>query len=615
MKPFARAGSANREAGKRRRAGIVTKLTATAAAIAAMLAIAAVPASAEVEAPRNLELNHSIELGVLEEYAVGDTVLVEVWRGATIDPATHVVSGGVRIAQHVAELNDANINNKGGTTYDINHIGPSSVDAGFAKVDCWDTTGDGEWVAGEDGTPDIIPGDLMVATKLDAGGNPTSDVDYVFIRDVSFTEEGDGTLTGHARGVETNGVFDLGAPIVVGGDPEAGGGVLMEAKRVAADTFDLLFQPGDIDGVTGTFTGVGPLEGGPGGEVFIDTIDTNGGGTGNTVTFVDGTPPEETGCGAPLSTSLTSNTHPVINLGNQNTPMVVGGLETGLATVATLSFANALYDVTHNPNGTWSATIPAADVLALAEGTHALVATLSDASTLERSVVKDVTAPALSASPPPGTYTGTTGVALSSNGGELVRFTQDGTVPNDASRAFDGTPVALGPGTHTLRAFSEDAVGNRGDATFSYTINAPAGAAAGGAAGGAGGAVGGAGAGGAAGGGAAGDVLARITGLRAVRLTLRQARRLGIVTSFNVPEGARFVRVSLFRQTNTARHNTRRLVVRRTFAVSRSGRHTFRIRDRRTRRKLVRGKYTVQVAPGVSDSSFQEATAKRFTIR
>lgn len=611
MKPFARAECVHREAGTRRRAGTVTKLTITAAAIAAVSAVAALPASAEVEAPRNLELNHSIELGVLEEYAVGDTVLVEIWRGSTIDPATHAISGGVRIAQHVAELNDANINNKGGTTYDINHIGPASVDAGFAKVDCWDTTGDGAWVDGEDGTPDVIPGDLMVATKL-VGGNPTDDVDYVFIRDVAFTEDDQGRLSGHALGVETAGVFNLATPIVVGGDPEVGGGVLMEAKRVAADTFDLLFQPGDIDQVDGSFTNVGPLEGGPGGEVFIDTIDTNGGGTGNTVTFVDGTPPEDTGCGAPLSTSLTSNTHPVINSANQNSPMTVGGLETGPATVDTLEFPPGVeHAVTHNVNGTWSATI--GDVSGLPEGTHALVATLTDASTLTRSVLKDVTAPVLSASPPAGTYTGTTGVALSSDGGELVRFTQDGTVPNDSSRAFDGVPISLGTGSHTIRAFSVDAAGNRSDQTFSYTINAPAGAAAGGGA--AGGAVGGAGAGGAAGGGAAGEVLARITGLRAIRLTLAQARRRGILISFNVPNGARFVRVTLFRQTNAARHNTRRLVVRRTFAVSRSGRHTFRINDRRTRRKLVRGKYVIQVAPGVSDSSFQEATARRFTIR
>lgn len=575
MKPFARAGRADKKAGTRSRAGIARTLFA-GAAVAAVSAVAAVPASAEVEPGRNLEINHSIQLAVMEGWELDQTVRVDVFRGTTlIATKTGQVGPGPKPGQ---------------TVFEVNHVGP-------AGDDCWEGGPAGT-------TPDVIPGDKVVTTVIDpTTGLDTADVDYTFVRDIAFNENGAGLISGHARGVETSpGVFNLALPVTPDVD-------VMEAKRVAGAVFDYPFTGADLD-ANGNFANI-EVGGDPGdGELFIDYLDGSGGGTGNTVTN-RASDPVEVPCGPLQQTALTDNSHPTINTGNVGTPMEVGGPELGPTQVIGLTFDSFAYDVVHG-DGVWSATIPAAALDALAEGSHELIATFDVGPPQTLTVVKDITAPALSASPPAGTYTGAQAVALSSDGGEVVRYTLDGSAPGNTSRAYDGTPISLAPGSHTLRAFSIDAAGNRTDVTFAYTINAPAGA---GGAGGAGGQVGGAGAGGAAGGGTAGDVLARITGLRAIRLTLRQARRRGITVSFNVPDGARFVRVTLFRQTNAARHNTRRLVVRRTFAVSRSGRHTVRINDRRTRRKLRRGRYVIQVAPGLSVSSFQEATARRFTIR
>ena len=563
------------------------------AVMAALLAgaVLAPVASAEVEPGRNLELNHSIELGVLENWSAGDEVLVEIWRGASINPATHEVIGGTRIASHEAAFTAPN------QTYDINHIGPP---------DCWVTTGGG--------TPDVKPGDLMVATVLTGpGGAPTSDVDYVFIRNVFFTENADGEISGHARGVETNGVFDAEAAISPA-DLE-GGGVGMEAKRVnAPEEGEHGFLPEDV-AADGTFTDI-LIPGTPlGGELFIDTVDSAGGGTGITVTFPGPDAGGEVGCGPLETTSLSSNSHPVINIANVGTDMVIGGPQEPTVDV-TATFNGAPLTVVENATaGTWSATVPSSVLQALADGsTSSIVVSFSDLSPNQTlNVLKDVTAPDLSATPGAGAYVGNQAVALASNGGEDVRFTQDGSLPGNSSRLYDGTPIELGPGNHTIRAFSVDAAGNRSDETFEYAISAPQGA-------------GGAGVGAGAGGGGAGagggpvvlpDPLAgfRVRSLRAAsRISLRRARRSGISVRFIAPEGTQAVQASLYRNTNASSHRTRRLVKRITTDAT-AGRLAVRFRDRRTRRKLRKGVYTISVAPSSDGTTFAEGTAKRFRIR
>lgn len=564
-------------------------LAVTAAVIAG--ALLAPAASAEVEPGRNLELNHSIEMGVLENWPAGN-VLVEIYRGASIHPTTHVVSGGVLIASHEASFSGP------GETYDINHVGPP---------DCWVTTGGG--------TPDVKPGDLMVATVLDGpGGNPTSDIDYVFVRNVFFTENADGEITGHARGVETGGVFDVEAPISPA-ELEAGG-VGMEAKRVGApEEGEHGFVAEDV-AADGTFTDV-LIPGTPlGGELFIDTVDSAGGGTGITVTFPGPDAGGNVGCGPMETTSLSSNSHPVINQANQNTDMVVGGPRQPAVTVTADFGGVPLTVVNDDVNGTWSATIPASVLQGLADGsTTPLVVHFSDLSPNQTvNVLKDVTAPDLSATPGSGTYVGNQSVVLASNGGEDVRFTLDGSVPGSSSRLYDGAPIELGPGNHTIRAFSVDAAGNRRDETFQYAVSAPQGA------GGAGVGAGAGGGGGAATGGGPvvlPDPLAtfRVRTLRAPgRLSLRTARRRGITARFIAPEGTQAVRASLYLNTNASSHRTRRLVKRLTTDAT-GGRMSVRFADRRTRRKLRKGVYTISVAPSSDGTTFAEGTAKRFRIR
>ena len=538
----------------------------------------AAPASAEVEPGRNLEINHSIEFGVFENWSDAQDIRIDVMRGATL------------IATKTGRPED---NGRGGTIFEANHVG---------GADCWAGVPAGR-------TPDVKPGDKIVVTVLDALGAPTADVDYTFVRNIAFVENADGSVTGHARGAETApGVFDLNAPLDTVDN-------IMEAKRVLApETADYAFSPADF-GLNGTFTNV-QVGGTPGaGELFIDYLDGSGGGTGNTVTF----PAEEDGpCGPKLTTGLTSSSHSVINIANAGGDLVVGGPRDGTSTVTGLTFGGTAYTADNSASDAWTATIPAADLAALANNAdHELVVSFSDGSPdATRTIRKDVTAPVLAASLAPGTYTGARSVALSSDGAEDVRYTVDGSLPTASSRVYDGTPLALGVGTHTIRAFSTDAAGNRTDTTYSYTIEAvpapaeetkpepeprvvevpvvvP--------------------------GPAPAPVTAAVEPLRALALnglsarralSLREARR-GIRVNAQLPAGAEVVRVRLVRVSGG-----RRTVVHRSVRLTPGGpAMRLTIGGAALRRKLRAGSYVIEVTPGASRSSLGTPSVRRITIR
>ncbi|HET7479246.1 MAG TPA: S8 family serine peptidase, partial [Rubrobacteraceae bacterium] len=91
------------------------------------------------------------------------------------------------------------------------------------------------------------------------------------------------------------------------------------------------------------------------------------------------------------------------------------------------------------------------------------------------SLPPDTTPPVISADPAPpasGSVNGAQSVALSSDGGEKVRYTTDGTVPDYTSKLYDGTRINI-TRTATIRAYAIDAAGNRADASFSYTVRQP----------------------------------------------------------------------------------------------------------------------------------------------
>ena len=163
--------------------------------------------SAPVEEGRTMEIVHGIEFVVLEGYPANAEVRVDVVRG----------QGQNAVVGSTTQRTD------GTGLMEINHLGEGQFPAG----DCWDYPG----------TPDIQPGDVVMATVLGAQGNNTSDVDTSVVRDV-FTEPADIntanntiTIKGHVRGTDA-------APIDLAND-------VLEL-RLNANDFD--WQSGDRPG-------------------------------------------------------------------------------------------------------------------------------------------------------------------------------------------------------------------------------------------------------------------------------------------------------------------------------------------------------------------------------
>ena len=555
----------------RGRLGRLVPLAAAALGAAAF----AVPAQAgEVGAGRNLEVAHTIEFVLLEGWTLGDSVRVDVFRGQT------------RLATKTGEVVQGA--KPGDRVFEVNHLG---------GTDCWEGVEPGT-------TPDIQPGDKVVATVLDPStGADTADVNYTFVRNISFEETPPGTLTGRATGDETSpGTFEFGAPILLGGT------AIMEAKRVAGTVEDAPFDPSDV-AADGSFAKSLPGPAGEG-EVFIDWLnEAVGGGTETTTTHATSAAAEGEICGPRQTTALTQNSHPVINSANVGQDMVIGGPRRPTVEV-TATFNGADLDVVNNDaEGTWSATILAATLGELADGgTFPLVVSFSDSPLQQtRSIAKDVTAPVVSAN-----LTGPRSVALSSDGGEVVRYTTDGSAPTATSRVYDGTPIALGVGRNTIRAFSVDDAGNRTDRTFEYVIQPspqpaggqqPAGPATATPAAPPSGAT-----------GSAADLftgplaLDRLTTTSRVRRS--RARSNGLRLVMRLQEGTEVVQVRIYRRTKSGRK-----LISSGFRSTggRTGLYRLNQNHRSLRRSLKVGRYVVEVTPGATRTDLGRTS--RYNVR
>jgi hypothetical protein len=509
-------------------------------------AAVAVPADAAVTAGRQLEIWPGIEMGVVDGYGPND-VLVEVFRGGTLIASKTLDGGGGEMAH-------------GG--------GP----------DCWEGAPAGMSV-------DIKGGDQVVATRLDALGAPLPETpDSFFVRDIRMDELTPGIITGTAFGVQDGAGFDLTAPMT---------GERVEAqRRNDAGRFD---GGGPVD-TNGNFSF--PLAG-DGGAVAGDFIGDDG---GNTVTETGGE--GASACGNRATTALSTASHSVINIGNVGQDLVVGGPRLAPTNVGQVAFGDKSYPA-ENTGSTWSATIPAADLAALPNNAnHELIATISDGSPNERRVIrKDVTAPVLASSVAPGTYQSTQHLALSSDGGETVRYTTDGSDPRDGSRAYDGIPITLGPGSHTIKAMSIDSVGNRSDQTFTYEIAPPAAPAP-------------------AQQPAPQQVIFQtvlqpsrsltVSRLRASRrIKSRTARRNGVRVAMTLRRGTRVLQLSVYRRVNGRRRLVGQLIRR----PSGGGAYVARLRSAKLRRALKPGLYEVVATPGTSVSSLNAAEADTVRFR
>lgn len=420
-------------------------LAISATALIASVAVA-VPSWAAVKDPRNLEVDYSRDFVLLEGYPAGADVRVQVFRGAD-----STAGSGVQIGDHTGTVQAGDP-----STLEVNH-------GGAAAGDCWVGS-----------TPDIQPGDKVVTTLVG-----TSDTDYTFVRDLTFNENADGSLTGRALGNEVGGEFVMTPLELTDPDGEAATGDFLEGKRVTsvADRIFIFAPPaeGGYDAATGNFTSA-VLPGGAGeGEVTLQYVKAGvGEAVESTVAAPSDTPPEDlapaAGCPAKAENTITSVSPGVVNAASAGGNVTVGGVIQDDVTVALTLNGAAVSPVNVNRDAnTFSATFAASR---LNEGNNSLTATFGGATAppaQTRTILKDTVAPVITASPGPGAYNGPVAVALRSNGGEQIRYSTDGNPPNASSRVYDGTRIPV-RSSQVIRAFSVDAAGNRRDASFSYVI-------------------------------------------------------------------------------------------------------------------------------------------------
>lgn len=187
------------------------------------------------------------------------------------------------------------------------------------------------------------------------------------------------------------------------------------------------------------------------------------------------TPP----CTAPLAqTAITSFDRSVVNIANVGTPMVVSGVAQAEATSVSVSVPGGVEHagtLTTAPSGqqTWKATIPAAELGALPQGSFPVTASFAGPgvpASHSKSLRKDTVAPRVPiATPKAGTYTRAQSVSLEAQAGTKIRFTQNGTTPTLSSRLFVNQIRVTA--TQTIKAIAVDSANNKSAvASFRYVI-------------------------------------------------------------------------------------------------------------------------------------------------
>lgn len=440
---------------------------ASAAAILLSLTAVAPPSEAAVKGTRSIEVFHGIEYVGVVGYPARTQVKVDVLRGPN----------NVSIGSVTATTD--------GTGFlEIHHLGAGPFPGG----DCWGPNALDP--SAPNVTPDIRPGDTVQTTVLD-NGVATDDIDSTVVRDIFINEDtavdtaaNTITMTGQVRSLP-NAPIDVNADILelrmnAGGFTWDTSGRKDLREDVTAADFTA-----DGDGDPTTFQHVFQLSGNVDAEGLTDAdkaeasgfeqaFEWAGAASGTSeLTVYDGTAGALGGCPPLAETAMTDFSHSVVNSGNVNSDMVVGGLAQDGVTGVDLTVGGNPYTATLN-GGTWTATVPAADLNALPQGNFNIVANFAGDTAPQsqtKTIQKDTFAPAITANHPSGsTHNGSVDVALNSDGGEQVRYTTDGSAAgNNNSSLYNGQPINLSK-TGTINAAATDAAGNRGEASFSYTV-------------------------------------------------------------------------------------------------------------------------------------------------
>jgi hypothetical protein len=476
---------------------------------------------------------------------------------------------------------------------------------------CWLTT-----------TPDILPGDVVRTTAQGSGAQDQTTTANVTADAPTNPAPGTVVITGTAQD-------SSGKPLPL---------AQVEQRLVAnKDLFDLnnkrtlragvggdgtfvYDSPSSIH-FTATYTGLGDADvaRAMGAESRALWLGVNA-GTGQEGTIYEngavGGPAAP--CAAPPAINgVTSSDHvfdgtPVVNMANVGTDLGLSGLAQDDATAVRVTISDAgganrssvSATLSSAASGqTWTASIPAADVARLADGSLTAEATFTTpggtigGSTL--SLRKDTVAPGdPAATPGPGTYRSNQAVSLrSADPSARIHYTVDGTGPTDASPA---APAQISvTSSLTITAVAVDPAGNASATrSFAYVIETPAAS------------TGGSGGGAApaatvvripapppSGGTAAGSPRPKLAlaSLRtAARMSQSTARKRGLRLTMGLPTGTEIVRIQVYRK--TAKGLT--LLSDGYRAPSAAGVYRVSQSHAQLRRLLKRGSYEARVTPG-----------------
>ncbi|MEA2228200.1 MAG: large repetitive protein [Solirubrobacteraceae bacterium] len=337
-----------------------------------------------------------------------------------------------------------------------------------------------------------------------------------------------------------------------------------------------------------------------------------------------------------------------VNLANVGADLVLSGTSANASAIdASLADAGgrkatvAAAITTNAATGaqTWTATIPAASVAGLADGTLTASASYTvpsgAVSGATLSLPKDTVAPpAPTATPGAGTYAGPQSVTLADDDpAATVRWTNGGSPPTASSPAF-GAAISV-TASQTIMSVAVDRAGNMSpSAASAYVINAPAAGT---------GTTTGTGTGPGTGTSApralfagtipglfqpgvadvanAGTIavagrrvtvfaVGRLTMAR--RLTRRALTRQGLRATMQLPSGTRALRITVVRMTGARPQPTPVAV--RTRVPSRAGLYRLQLRDRALLARLRPGRYVLRVQAGRSARALGTGTDVGFAI-
>jgi len=479
------------------RGGGATKKLFVAFFVALLAALMLTPSAfGAVKGTRSIEVDYGIDFVVLDGYPANTNVRVDVLRGPNdvlVGPTTQRTD-----SQGLLE---------------INHIGGGQFGAGG---DCWGPSTLNPNAPNV--TPDILPGDKVQSTILNADGTPVdpTDQDFTVTRDIKIVPDAT-TVTGAATTDTTDNTITMighvrstaDAPINISGDVLElrlnANGFTWESNNNRKDLRAQVLPEdftADGDGDPTTFKHVFNVTQNDvvraDGNNFEQIFEWSAGLAGNELTVYSGEGGVLEGCPPQAKTAITGvSTHtvagkPAVNSNNIANDMVVSGIANGAQTVSvqvpggsphagTLSPA---FDAANpNANQTWTATIPASELAALPQGQFNITANFTagpnqavpETSTL--SVLKDTQNPAApTASPPAGRYSSAQAVTLNESEADTaakIHYTIGQTPPDPDANDTVFTGQIQVTASQTIKAVVIDGAGNVSPvATFAYTIGA-----------------------------------------------------------------------------------------------------------------------------------------------